>query len=56
MGELLRITLAACTGPREVCEWALDLPAGSVVRDALQAAGLEIPWEPASVREVGWTG
>ena len=42
MGELLRITLAACTGPREVREWALDLPAGSVVRDALQAAGLEV--------------
>ncbi|MFT4242277.1 MAG: RnfH family protein [Acidovorax sp.] len=37
----MRVTLVACTGPREVREWALDLPPGAVVRDALQAAGVE---------------
>ena len=29
---------------------------GGLLSRMLQAAGLEIPWEPASVREVGWTG
>lgn len=37
----LRITVLFSPAPREVREWVIELPAGSRVRDALAAAGLE---------------
>ena len=39
----LPVTVAVCVGPREVREWALELPAGSTVRSALQACGMTRP-------------
>lgn len=37
---LLRVTVAFSPAPREVREWALRLPAGSSVADAVAASGL----------------
>ncbi len=39
-GALLRVTVAVCTGPREVREQVIVLAPGSTVRDALRACGL----------------
>lgn len=36
------VTVAVCLAPREVCEWALELPAGATVQDALQACGVDV--------------
>ena len=37
---LLRLTVVYSPAPREVREWAVELPAGSTVRQALQASGV----------------
>lgn len=63
-GPRVTVTVAWSPGPREVQEVELQLPAGSTVADALQAAGLDAPapgmlgiWgrkaEPARVLETG---
>ena len=39
-GRLLRVTLVHSPAPREVREWALDLPGGATVVQALQASGI----------------
>ena len=36
----LRVTVLFSPGPRETREWALELPAGSTVADAVAASGL----------------
>jgi putative ubiquitin-RnfH superfamily antitoxin RatB of RatAB toxin-antitoxin module len=36
----LRLTVAYSPAPREVREWAVELPAGATVEDALRASGL----------------
>jgi putative ubiquitin-RnfH superfamily antitoxin RatB of RatAB toxin-antitoxin module len=36
----IRLTVVHSPAPREVREWALDLPAGATVLQALQASGL----------------
>lgn len=36
------VTVAVCLAPREVREWALELPAGATVQDALQACGVDV--------------
>jgi putative ubiquitin-RnfH superfamily antitoxin RatB of RatAB toxin-antitoxin module len=38
--DLLRVTVIFSPAPREVREWHLRLPAGSVVADAIAASGL----------------
>ena len=40
-GDFLRVTLVACLAPRQVREWALELPMGATVRDALQACAID---------------
>jgi putative ubiquitin-RnfH superfamily antitoxin RatB of RatAB toxin-antitoxin module len=40
MPEVLHVTVVWSPGPREVNEWALTLPAGATVRQALMASGL----------------
>lgn len=39
---LVPVTVAVCLAPREVREWALELPAGATVQDALQACEVDI--------------
>ena len=39
----LLVTVAVCVAPREVREWALELPAGATVRSALLACGMAVP-------------
>jgi sulfur carrier protein len=41
MTPVLRVTVVQSPAPREVREWAIALPAGSRVADALRACGLE---------------
>ncbi|MFY3386631.1 RnfH family protein [Paracidovorax sp. MALMAid1276] len=36
----LQVTVVACVAPREVREWALQLPPGACVANALRACGL----------------
>ncbi|MBT9512060.1 MAG: RnfH family protein [Acidovorax sp.] len=36
----LQVTVVVCVAPRETREWALALPAGATVADALQACGV----------------
>ncbi len=40
-GQGLPVTVIVCVAPREVREWALQLPLGACVRDALKACGVE---------------
>jgi putative ubiquitin-RnfH superfamily antitoxin RatB of RatAB toxin-antitoxin module len=40
MTVALRVTVVQSPGPREAREWAVDLPMGSTVADALRACGL----------------
>lgn len=37
--EAIEVTVLVCTGPRQVQEHFLSLPAGATVQDALKAAG-----------------
>lgn len=37
---MVRVTVAHAPAPRQVLEWALDLPAGATVHDAVRASGL----------------
>ena len=48
---LLRVTVVFSPAPREVCEWRLLLPRGSVVADAIAASALpaELPLLEAGV-------
>lgn len=39
-GAELAVTVVLCVAPRQVREWALQLPLGACVGDALQACGL----------------
>lgn len=36
----MQITVVVCVAPRETREWALDLPPGASVADALRASGV----------------
>ena len=38
----VQVTVVACLAPRTTREWALQLPAGATVRDALAACGAEM--------------
>lgn len=54
MSAPLQVVVAYSPAPREVHEMTLTLPAGSTVRDALQASGwieqfADLPVEPGSV-------
>jgi hypothetical protein len=40
MAETLHVTIVFSPAPREVHEWALDVPAGSTVADAIAASPL----------------
>jgi hypothetical protein len=40
MAEALHVTIVFSPAPREVREWALDVPAGSTVADAIAASPL----------------
>lgn len=37
-----RVTVTYSPGPREVLEWAVDLPEGATVRDAVLASGWQV--------------
>lgn len=54
----LRLTVVYSPAPREVREWALEVPAGATVLQALQASGLavEFPALDFSVATVGVWG
>ena len=39
----MRVEVVFCPGPHEVHEWALDLPTGATVADALRAARAHWP-------------
>ncbi|WP_024539891.1 RnfH family protein [Comamonas badia] len=41
MGERVSVVVVASAAPRQTCEWALELPLGCSVADALNACGLE---------------
>lgn len=41
LSQTLRVTVIYSPAPREVLEWPLQLAAGSMVEDALQASGLQ---------------
>ena len=55
---LLRVTVAFSPAPRKVREWALALPAGATVGDALAATSLgqEFPGVDVPAAEVGVWG
>jgi len=44
----MQITVVACLAPRQVREWALELPAGATVQDALKACGMDVQTAAAS--------
>jgi len=44
----MQITVVACLAPRQVREWALELPAGATVQDALKACGMDVQLAAAS--------
>ena len=53
-GRLLQLAVVYSPAPREVHEWALELPAGATVVDALRASGLgaefpELQWNAETV-------
>ena len=54
----LRVTLVFSPAAREVCEWALELPAGSTVADAVAASSLraQIPSQDLAAVGVGVWG
>ena len=57
-GRPLRVTVVHSPAPREVREWALDLPGGATVVQALQASGIaaEFPSLDLSGATVGIWG
>lgn len=48
----MQITLVACVAPRETREWALVLPQGATVADALRASGAVLLPLPAQAAEL----
>jgi len=44
----MQITVVACLAPRQVREWALELPVGATVQDALKACGMDVQAAAAS--------
>jgi len=42
MADSLHIVVVASLAPSEVCEWALQLPLGATVADALRVCGLAV--------------
>ena len=54
----LRLTVVYSSAPREVLEWALDMPAGATVLDALKASrfGVEFPDLQLSAQTIGVWG
>ncbi|MDQ6881030.1 MAG: RnfH family protein [Pseudomonadota bacterium] len=57
-GATLRVTVVYSPAPRKVREWALVLPAGATVLQALNASGIrnEFPAVDFAVAEVGVWG
>jgi putative ubiquitin-RnfH superfamily antitoxin RatB of RatAB toxin-antitoxin module len=55
---MVQVTVAHSPGPRQVLEWALDLPAGATVREAVLASGLmqACPQLDLAVCEIGLWG
>lgn len=51
-----RVTVVYSPAPREVLEWALDLPEGATVRDAVLASGWRAAAPGVEVPEVGVWG
>ncbi len=57
MAEAIRVTLLFSPGPRETCEWELELPAGSSVADAIAASPLRTQFpavDPAALGVGVW--
>ena len=50
-GALVHVTVVLCAAPREVHEWALELPCGATVGDALRVSGAEAVWARMSPSE-----
>lgn len=50
-GVVLAVELAVSDGPRRVRRMALQLPAGSTVRDALRAGGVPLPGTAGAVAD-----
>ena len=44
MSASIRVRVAYAPAPRQVDEVELELPAGSTVRDAVEASGLRVRW------------
>lgn len=42
MDEQISVVVVTSPGPRQTCEWALELSLGSSVADALEACGLDV--------------
>lgn len=53
MAETLRVTVLFSPAPREVREWALVLPAGSCVADAVAASGLRAEFPALDLDALG---
>jgi putative ubiquitin-RnfH superfamily antitoxin RatB of RatAB toxin-antitoxin module len=48
-GEMVRATVIYSPAPREVHEWAVDLPAGATLLQALKASGLAAAYPDADL-------
>lgn len=53
MAEAIRVTLVFSPAPRETCEWALELPAGGTVADAIAASPLRTQFPDVDPEALG---
>ncbi len=51
--DALQITVVVCTAPRQTQQWALVLPPGSSVADALRACATDSPWRAVQAGSAG---